>query len=60
MPSKTHCLRTQAEEYRLLAAAVNNNPVRLQLHSIANHFDHLAERNEGQRQRPTEEGTASR
>ena len=50
MPSKMNCLRTQAEEYRVLAAAVNNNSVRLQLLSIANHFDRLAEQNEGQRE----------
>ena len=55
MPSKTNHLRTQAEEYRALAAAVNNDPVRLQLLSFANYFDQLAEQDERQRQRPSEE-----
>jgi hypothetical protein len=57
MSSKTNGLRTQAEEYRVLAAAVNNDPVRLQLLSIANYFDHLAEQDERQRQQPAEKVT---
>ena len=50
MPSKTNHLRTQGEEYRALAAAVNNDPVRLQLLSFASYFDLLAEQDERQRQ----------
>ena len=51
MPFRTNHLRMRADEYRALAAAANNDPVRLQLLSIANQFDLLAEQNERQRQR---------
>jgi hypothetical protein len=57
MPFRTNHLKTQADKYRVLAAAANNEGVRLQLLSIANQFDLLAEHDERQHQVRAERAT---
>jgi hypothetical protein len=50
MPFGTNYLRRKADEYRALAAAMNDGAIRLQLLSLAERHDQEAEQNERQRQ----------
>jgi hypothetical protein len=60
MPFGLNYLRMKADEYRSLAAAMKDGNIRLQLLTLAEHYDREADQNERQNQQPTEKGTASR
>ena len=46
MPFGTNYLRRKADEYRALAAAMNDGAVRLQLLNMAERYEREAEQNE--------------
>lgn len=48
MPFGTKYLRMKADEYRAMAAAMNDGAVRLQLLNRAEHYEREAEQNERQ------------
>ena len=50
MPFRANYLRIKADEYRALAAAMSDGAIRLQLLSMARHYDLEAEQNERQHQ----------
>ena len=60
MPFGTNYLKTKADEYRALAAAMNDGTIRQQLLNLAERYDREAEQNERQRQVRAEKVTASR
>jgi hypothetical protein len=59
MPFGTNYLRMKADEYRALAAAMTDGAIRLQLLSMAEHYDREAEQYERQRQLRAEKADTS-
>ena len=60
MPFGTNYLRMKADEYRALAAGMNDGTIRTQLLNLAEHYDREADQNERHDQQRTEKNTASR
>lgn len=60
MPFGMNYLRMKADEYRALAAGMNDGTIRLKLLNLAEYYDREADQNERQHQQRTEKGTASR
>ena len=60
MPFGSNYLRIKADQYRALAAAMNDGTIRLQLRNLAERYDREADQNDRQNQQRTEKVTPSR